>query len=104
METFTTCVVSSGDLLVSMYSHAQIQSKVIRYSSSTVKQTIQFDDKGQPLYSVNGIIKCISENRNLGICVADCGAGTVVLVNQTGNLRFRYTGHLSSTKNKPFEP
>ena len=63
-----------------------------------MKQTIQFNDEGQHLYSGNTTIKYISENRNLDICVA------VVVVDQAGKLRFRYTGHPSPTKNKPFIP
>ncbi|XP_061178987.1 tripartite motif-containing protein 55-like [Saccostrea echinata] len=98
------CVTSPGDLLVTMYSDDKTKSKVVHYSSSTEKQTIQFDNEGQPLYSGNSVIKYIIENRNLDTCVADCKVGAIVVVNQAGKLLYRYTGHPSATKNKPFKP
>jgi hypothetical protein len=97
------CSTSSDDLLVSMISDNETEYKVVRYSGSTKIQTLQFDDQRRPLYSSNGDIKYISENRNLDICVADSIASAVVVVNQSGILRFRYTGHPSNTK-APFCP
>ncbi|XP_065938038.1 uncharacterized protein [Magallana gigas] len=97
------CVTSTGDLLVTMFSDDYTQSKVVRYSGSTEKQTIQFDDEGKPLYSGNGELLYVTENRNHDICVADINARAVVVVNQDSKLRWRYCGRPTVTKKGPFE-
>nr|XP_022304297.1 E3 ubiquitin-protein ligase TRIM36-like [Crassostrea virginica] len=91
------CGSSAGDLLVIMDSDDRKQAKIVRYSDSKEKQTIQWDDNGYPLYS-SAHFKYLSENRNLDICVADSGAGKVVVVDAAGKLRFRYNGPYSTTK------
>ncbi|XP_062598820.1 E3 ubiquitin-protein ligase TRIM36-like [Saccostrea cucullata] len=84
---YAIAVTGSGDLAYTDYE----------------KQTIHFDSEGKPLFSYGFFSKYICENRNLDICVTDCDAASVVVVNKAGKLRFRYTGN-SSTEKESFYP
>lgn len=98
------CVTSSGDLLVEMFDRTNSQDKIVRYFGSIEKQTTQYEENGIPLYSGKYHLKCLTENRNLDICVADSAAGAVVVVNEARKLRFRYTGHPTNFMWKSFYP
>lgn len=94
---------SKGGLLIVLESEDYNHAKVIHFRGSEVRQTIQFDSDGFPLYRSRSI-KYISENRNLDVCVSDCVAGAIVVVNQTGKFRFLYKGIYSKRSCRPFQP
>ncbi|XP_062586295.1 uncharacterized protein LOC134247901 [Saccostrea cucullata] len=98
------CTTVCDELLVMMVNASKTQSKVVRFANSKEKQSIQFDDEGKPLFSLGISSKYIRENKNRDICVADRDASVVVVTNNAGCLRFRYTGHSSARENKPFSP
>ena len=100
------CVASSGDFLVFLLKDTEAiaddvyEPRVARYSGSTEKQSIQWDDQGKLLYlSGSNII----ENRNLDICVVDWILRSVTVVNSAGKLRFKYRHPPFATK-KVFYP
>lgn len=95
------CGTPSGDLLVTMVSEDKTQSKVVRYSGFKEKQSIQYDVKGQPLYQCAAYITI---NRNKDVCVSDLGTRSIVVVNEAGKQRFKYTGKSHTQRNKPFYP
>lgn len=93
------CAISPYDILVVMRNDDNTESKVVRFSGDEKKQTIQFDKKKcKPLYSGNDKIKYFVVNKDKNKCVADWEAGAVVVVRQTGELRFRYTGYSLNSK------
>ncbi|XP_062581589.1 uncharacterized protein LOC134243346 [Saccostrea cucullata] len=110
-KPYYVCSTFSGDLLVTMESDDNKQSKVVRYSGFIQKQTIQFDSESRPLYS-SSIFKYISENTNFDICVADCGASAVVVNKFVGEIphleknipsdTFTSLGYLMGLKIRPF--
>lgn len=95
------CVTSSGDMLITLTQ--KNKSKMVRYSGTIKKQTIQFDDRGKPIEDTDSFHLYITENKNNDICVA--GKIMVMSFNETGTLKFRYTAPKNPTKwNQAFCP
>lgn len=96
----------NGNLLISMCSLSDVQSRVVRFSGSTVIQVIENDKQGKPLVSVHSdAVLHLTEYGNGDICVADCPGRAVVVVDSTGDLRFKYRGKITTPlKRKLFEP
>lgn len=77
------------------YSYAwKKEAKIVRYSisDSTEKQSIELDKLSIP-FSLEST-SYINENRNLDTCISDFEARAVVVINGSGELRFRYAGHM----------
>lgn len=100
------CHSKNGDLLVSMRTLDESQSRVVRYSGTMETQVIQNDPHGKPLFSVEDTaVLLLAENGNGDVCVADHAAETVVVVAASGELRFEYRAYLSPRyKHEVFYP
>ena len=88
-KPLAVCCCFNDDLLVTMQSDDETESKVCRYSGGSFKHEIQYGDDKSPLYS-NPLFIC--ENTNLDICVSDFERNAVVVVDPSGGFLFNYTG------------
>ncbi|XP_062620677.1 uncharacterized protein LOC134282286 [Saccostrea cucullata] len=91
------CYTKNGDLMVSMRSKGNSQSRVVRYSGTTEIQKIQYDSDNDkdPLFSVGvETVLLLTENGNGDICVADGAGNAVVVVDCSGNLRYKYLSNI----------
>ena len=87
------CHSANGDLLVSMRSVDKSQSKIVRYSERVEIMVIRNDNRGKLLFSVcTSVVLHLTENDNGDICVADNAWNAVVVVNSSGDLRYKYWG------------
>ena len=104
------CQSANGDLLVSMRSKNETQSRVVRYLGA--KRTmihvhvIQNGRQGKRLFSIgDAAVLQLTEYGNRDICVTDYAGEVVVVVNASGELRFKYQGKTSKNRNyKSFRP
>ncbi|XP_022303722.2 uncharacterized protein LOC111111184 [Crassostrea virginica] len=96
---------SGGDILVHVYKGIgpQRKNKIIRYQGQNVKQEINKDGQGSLIFKDGSSSLYMSENNNGDVCVSDRNANTVVVVDKTGRVRFRYEG-TPARREKSFHP
>ncbi|XP_061165002.1 uncharacterized protein LOC133173955 [Saccostrea echinata] len=94
------CSTSDGGLLVSLMKPNFSESKVNRYAGTELIQEIQFDGKRKPIFGTGNFLLYLAENKNKDICIADCNAYQVVVLNIYGKVRFQYNGLTSKSVTK----
>jgi hypothetical protein len=97
------CCTKSGDILVSMVNSDHSQRKIVRYQGHTVTQEIDRDEDGEAIYKRGEYQLFVVENNNGDVCASDGNADTVVVVNKSGRVRFRYDGTPARRKDS-FDP
>ncbi|XP_078328811.1 uncharacterized protein LOC111111257 [Crassostrea virginica] len=113
------CCTRSGDILVhlfksksifqmymsvtSLFSRCETKHKILRYQGQNIKQAIDNDGNGSVIFKDGDKSLHMSENKNGDVCVCDQNANTVVVVDKTGRVRFRYDG-TQARMEKSFDP
>nr|XP_022312329.1 uncharacterized protein LOC111117483 [Crassostrea virginica] len=88
------CCTRSGDILAHVYKGRgpQTKNRIIRYQGQNMKEGICNDGRGNPVFKDGDYLLFMSENNNGDVCVSDTNDDTVVVVDKTGRVRFRYDG------------
>nr|XP_022312552.1 tripartite motif-containing protein 2-like [Crassostrea virginica] len=99
------CCTMSGDILVHLFKvrGRQTNNKIIRYQGKNIKQEISNDGQENSFFKDGGCFLFMSENNNGDVCVSDTNDDTLVVVDKTGRVRFRYDG-TPSRREKSFDP
>ncbi|XP_061179541.1 E3 ubiquitin-protein ligase TRIM71-like [Saccostrea echinata] len=97
------CCTRSGDILVSMCTRDQSHYKIVRFQGQTATQEIYKDEHEQQIFRGGKIGVNVGENNNEDICASDSDANTVIVVDKTGRVRFRYDG-TPARRNRQFQP
>ncbi|XP_062606426.1 uncharacterized protein LOC134268251 [Saccostrea cucullata] len=95
------CCTRAGDILVNVSS--EYQNKILRYQGKILKQEIYIDEHRNLIFKEGNSVLNLAENNNGDICVSDCNADIVVVMDKTGRVRFRYDGTPARRKKK-FDP
>ncbi|XP_056000109.1 tripartite motif-containing protein 3-like [Ostrea edulis] len=97
------CCTRSGDILVSMFTIDISHFKIVRYQGQRVTQEIDKDEHGNPIYQAGVYLVFVTENNSGDIVASDGNAKSVVVVDRTGKVRFRYNDKPPGGQ-KPFSP
>ncbi|XP_062571394.1 uncharacterized protein LOC134233436 [Saccostrea cucullata] len=93
------CGTRTNGLLVCMSNSELQEVKIVRFEPSLdienikLTQEIQYhEDKDHPLFQFGNERLFVAENKNGDICASDTNADAVIVVNRTGQFRFKYQG------------
>lgn len=92
----------SGDILVSVRTTDGSQHKIVRYREQNVTQEIEKDEDGNLLFQNGKYSVLLSENINRDIVACDQNADVMVVLDSTGQVRFRY--NKKPPRGQPFSP
>ena len=79
------------------------RNKIMKYRGETTTQEFDEEKDGSQIFTEGIKMLYICESNNRDICVTDCNADTVVVMDGIGRVRFRYNGRVSKTC-KSFSP
>ena len=103
------CCTRSGDILLNekfwiwVFRYIPKDNRIVRYHNNKKSQEIDKDGNGVSIFMKGPGSLYMSENNNGDICVSDSNARSVVVVDQTGKVRFRYDG-VPARRKSPFDP